>query len=337
MEKIELQRTESTVRMSFSETGESAGRVIEAKELGFSYEGTPVFSGLSFLINKGERVVFLGTNGCGKSTLTKLIASRLTGYEGSLDIGYNIEIGYYDQQLAGLSDSATVFSELKNAYPSLDDLKIRDTLALFLFVGDDVFREVSKLSGGERARLALAKLMLKKVNLLLLDEPTNHLDIGSLEALENALLAFGGTIVAVSHDRYFINRIATRIIELDKDTERGLNDFPLEEYDDAYGEYMNMRRLRREAREEAHRECAAAPSSSKEEYERRKAKKQSERNLERKIERAKEKIASLEGELSEIEARLLGDAATDYKLAMELDARRSEIEDELLSLYELVM
>ncbi len=335
MEKIELApKDPKNIRMSFALEEESAGDVILAKELSFSYGKTPLINNLSFLVRRYERVLFLGANGTGKSTLMKLLNSMLTPTHGSVTLGYNIKIGYFDQENRGLTESKTVFEELRDEYPTKTDLELRSTLALFLFDADDIVRTVSTLSGGERARLTLAKLILKKVNLLIMDEPTNHLDIGSAEALENALLAFDGTIVAVSHDRYFINRIATRIIELAPLTERGMIDYSLESYDDAYTEYMKMREQKRAS------EIAAAPvkeSTSKQSYEERKRELAEKRSSEKKIERAKEKIKSLEAELEKLDEELFGEAASDYMRAAEIDTRKNEIEEELLELYELVM
>ncbi len=336
MERIELApKDEKNIRLSFATDEQSANDVLEARELGFSYGETPLINDLSFLIRRYERVMFLGRNGCGKSTLMKLINSSLVPKHGRLVLGYNIKIGYYDQENRGLCESNTVFEELRSEYPTKTDLELRSTLALFLFDADDIARQVSTLSGGERARLTLAKLILKKVNLLVLDEPTNHLDIGSCEALEEALLAFDGTIIAVSHDRYFINKIATRIIELDPYRERGMLDYPLESYDDAYAEYMRLREIRK-ADDSASR-TTTAPSDAKADYESKKRENAQRRSNERKIERARLKIEELEAELEELDRELFGEAASDYMRASEIDARKSEIEDELLELYELVL
>jgi len=335
MEKIELAPREGrSIRMSFSAESESAGDVMIARSLGFSYGEKPLIRNLSFLIKKGERVMFLGPNGSGKSTLMKLMNSRLAPTEGSLELGYNIKIGYYDQENRGLTESNTVFEEMRSEYPDKTDLELRSTLALFLFTADDIDKSISTLSGGERARLTLSKLILKKVNLLIMDEPTNHLDIGSCEALENALIAFPGTIIAVSHDRYFINRIATRIIELSPNEERGMLDCVLEDYDDAFEVYMRMRE----------RVALSAPSedkkpkeSAKQSYEEQKRKAAERRGEERKIERAKKRITELEEKLSELERELFGEAATDYVRAAEIEEEKGKIEGELLELYELVM
>ena len=335
MEKVApVSRDPKNIRLSFATEEESVNDVMTVEGLSFSYSDTPLIRDISFLVRRGERVLFLGSNGCGKSTLMKLINSMLVPNAGKITLGYNIKIGYYDQENRGLSDSNTVFGELREEYPDKTDLELRSTLALFLFDADDITRPVSTLSGGERARLTLAKLILKKVNLLIMDEPTNHLDIGSAEALENALLAFSGTIIAVSHDRYFINRIATRIIELAPECERGLYDCPLEDYDDAFGEYMRLRELRREKAEEVK---VVEVTDAKLSYEEKKRENARRRGEEKRRERAEKRISELEDELSRLDEELFGSAATNYVRAAEIDARKGEIEEELLELYEIVM
>ena len=336
MELVELApKDEKNIRLRFATEEDSAGNVIEVKDLDFSYGERTLIKNLSFLIRRNERVMFLGANGTGKSTLMKLINSMLTPTRGKITLGYNIKIGYYDQENRGLTDSNTVFGELRAAYPDKTDLELRSTLALFLFDADDIQRGVSTLSGGERARLTLAKLILKKVNLLIMDEPTNHLDIGSCDALENALLAFEGTIVAVSHDRYFINRIATRIIELAPERDNGMIDYPLESYDDAFTEYMRIRESRNLMLAGAKK--TAEITDAKADFEEKKREKARARSEEKKRERAEIKIKELEAELDKLESELFGEAATDYVRAAEIEQRKAEIEEELLTLYELVM
>ena len=336
MEKVELApKAPKDIRLTFNPETESAGDVIEAKGVGFSYDGQRIIENLSFLVRRYERVMFLGPNGSGKSTLMKLINSRLTPTEGKITLGYNIKIGYYDQENRSLSMNKTVFEEMHDEYPDKTHLELRSTLALFLFGAEDIDKPISTLSGGERARLTLAKLILKKVNLLVLDEPTNHLDIGSCEALEHALLAFEGTVVAVSHDRYFINRIATRIVELDKTKPSGMTDYLLEDGDDAFSEYMRLREIRRT--QAADSQPVLKKSDSKADYEEKKRQNALERSRQRKIDEAKKKIEALEGELEALDEELFGSAASDYIRAAEIDKRKTEIEEELLSLYELVM
>ena len=340
MEKVELSPPPpKDIRLKFNAEEESATDVIEAKELSFSYGTSTLINNISFLIRRYERVLFLGKNGCGKSTLMKLINSMLTPTHGKITLGYNIKIGYYDQENRGLSLNKTVFDELHDEYPEKKDGELRSVLALFLFGPDDIIKPISVLSGGERARLTLAKLMLKKVNLLIMDEPTNHLDIGSAEALENALLAFDGTIIAVSHDRYFINRIATRIIELDKNNERGLSDYLLEDYDDAYTEYMRIRQAAKDAKLIANASVSSQPkeSSSKQEYEQRKRENAERRSEEKRKRDAEAKIEKLEKELEKLEEELFGEAATNYVRAAQIEQQKAQIEEELLSLYEIIM
>ncbi len=334
MERIELAPPPPReIRMSFTADGAKANDVIGARKLTFSYTGAPLLSGVSFRVRRGERVLLLGANGCGKSTLVKLLAGRLTPNAGFVDLGHGITVGYYDQENRDLSDSKTVFSELRDAYPSKTDGEIRGILALFLFCGEDVFKQISTLSGGERARLTLAKLMLRRVSLLILDEPTNHLDVGSREALESAIAAFDGTVIAVSHDRYFIDRTATRIIELDRAAEGGLVDYSLLESDSAYGEYLRLRAAARPTA--AHEE--KLESDAKLLYEQKKRENAERRAAERRRERAERRVAELEDELAALETELYSSAAQNYVRAAEIDTRKNEIEEELLSLYELTM
>ena len=336
MERVELApKAPKDIRMSFSVEEASANDVVEAKNVSFSYGEKTLIRDLSFLVRKNERVMFLGPNGCGKSTLMKLINSLLAPNTGSITLGYNIKVGYYDQENRGLSQSKTVFEEMRDEYPEKKDLELRSALALFLFGAEDIDKPISTLSGGERARLTLAKLILKKVNLLIMDEPTNHLDIGSCDALENALLAFDGTIIAVSHDRYFINRIATRIIELDPDRDGGKLDCVLEDYDDAFAEYLRLREIRRS--DEKKESPLQKSSDSKLDYEQKKRENAQRRAAEKKMERAHARIKELEAETERLDEELFGTAATDYVRAAEIDKRKNEIEEELLSLYELVM
>ena len=336
MELIELApKAPRDIRVRFTAEEESAGDIMEVKELTFDYGAKALIRNLSFLIRKDERVMFLGPNGSGKSTLMKLMNSMLVPKAGRITLGYNIKIGYYDQENRGLCESKTVFEEMHDEYPEKTDLELRSTLALFLFGADDIDKRISTLSGGERARLTLAKLILKKVNLLIMDEPTNHLDIGSCEALESALIAFPGTIIAVSHDRYFINKVATRIIELDPTSDKGMRDYELESYDDAFTEYMRMRQIIRERNTAA--SAIEKHSDSKAEYEERKRENAKRRGEEKRIKQATEKIPKLEAKIAELEAELFGEAASDYVRATEIEEEKARLEEELLELYELVM
>nr|MCR5747291.1 ATP-binding cassette domain-containing protein [Lachnospiraceae bacterium] len=188
--------------------------VLTLSGLSKAYPGTPLFNDISLDIRRGEHVAVIGNNGAGKTTLLKIIMGLVEADSGSFQMGVNVKPGYYDQEHQVLHAEKTLFQEISDSFPELDNTRIRNTLAAFLFYGDDVFKQVSALSGGERGRLSLAKLMLGNANFLILDEPTNHLDITSKEILENALNEYEGTVLYVSHDRYFINSTASRILDL---------------------------------------------------------------------------------------------------------------------------
>jgi ATP-binding cassette subfamily F protein 3 len=202
MEKLEAPEKETRgIRMRFTSSIASGNDVLNVKKLSMGFGQKRLFSDLDFLVKRNDRLLIIGPNGCGKSTLIKLMMKRLSPLSGRIEEGYNVEIGYYDQENQNLDESKTVLDELWDAYPTLPEQKIRSTLAWFNFFAEDVCKTVGVLSGGERARLTLSKLILSHMNLLILDEPTNHLDIDSKEALESALEEFDGTIIAVSHDR----------------------------------------------------------------------------------------------------------------------------------------
>ena len=188
--------------------------MLTVEELEKSYDGKRLFTDLSFEIRRGERVALIGRNGTGKTTILKILRSLVQADGGSFRYGTHVTVGYYDQEQQELHPDKTPFSELSDAYPRLTETKLRNVLAAFLFTGEDVFKRNTDLSGGERGRLSLAKLMLSDANILILDEPTNHLDMESKEILEQALNDYTGTVLYVSHDRYFINRTATRILSL---------------------------------------------------------------------------------------------------------------------------
>ena len=193
---------------------ESGNDVLHVEDLTKSFGTHSLFSHLDFDVKRGEKVAIIGKNGTGKTTLLKIIQGLVAPNEGYLQLGTKVHIGYYDQEHHVLHDQKTLFDEISDAYPTLNNTQIRSTLAAFLFTGDDVYKQISMLSGGEKGRMSLAKLMLSDANFLLLDEPTNHLDIVSKEILESAVSGYEGTVLYVSHDRYFINRTATRILEL---------------------------------------------------------------------------------------------------------------------------
>ncbi len=313
-----------SIRFSFNDAGESGNDVLSVRSLAKAFPGKPLFRDLSFEVKKRDHLLILGANGCGKSTLIKLLLGKLPPDNGRIEFGYNVSVGYYDQENQNLDPRKTVLEELWDAYPTLTQTEIRNTLALFLFRGDDIEKTVSVLSGGERARLTLAKLILSKMNVLILDEPTNHLDIQSREALENALSAFDGTIIAVSHDRYFIEKLATRILYL---TPTGCDDFR-----GGYEAYLAYKERTTVPPEETREETA--PSSPKEQYLARKQETARLRQREKRRVAVAAEIEALEKRLVEIQDELFGDAASDYKRAAALYDERTSTEDRLMQLYE---
>lgn len=326
MEKVEKPKdAPKAIRFTLNSSGESGNEVAEAKGLTMGFGQNLLFRDLSFLVKKHDRLFIYGPNGCGKSTLIKLLLGQLEPIAGTIEFGYNVTVGYYDQENQNLDEDSTVLDELWNAYPNLTQTEIRNTLALFQFRGEDIEKEVRVLSGGERARLTLAKLILSKMNLLILDEPTNHLDIESREALENALKSFDGTIITVSHDRYFMQQLATRFVDLGD----GGRDFL-----GTYDEYMLWRENRAAERENALADFTPVETTQKEEYlERKKSNAEKRRIEKRKAEIARE-IKKLEKELVDIDDLLFGEAATDYVRAAELTDRKTTVEDLLMQLYE---
>lgn len=326
MEKVAKPKAPpKSISFTLNSSGESGNDVCEIKRLTMGFGANILFRDLSFLVKKHDRLFIWGPNGCGKSTLIKLLLGQLEPITGTIDFGYNVTVGYYDQENQNLDEDNTVLDELWNAYPNLTQTEIRNTLALFLFRGDDIEKEVRVLSGGERARLTLAKLILSRMNLLILDEPTNHLDIESREALENALSQFDGTIIAVSHDRYFTQKLATRFIDLGD----GGRDFR-----GSYEDYQLWREGRKlDTAVETHN-FKPVEQSQKEEYLERKKSQAEKRKLEKRRKDIEREVKKLESELVEIDDLLFGDAATDYIRAAELSDRKITVEDRLMQLYE---
>lgn len=342
MERLERpQDAPKGISMRFSEAMASGNDVLEVRGLSMAFPGKPLFSGLNFLIKRGDRALVVGGNGCGKSTLLKLILGQLSPVSGSVTPGYNVEIGYYDQENQNLTPENTVLDELWNTYPTLPEAKIRGTLGLFRFTGEEVFKPVSVLSGGERARLTLSKLMLSKINVLILDEPTNHLDMDSREALEEALAQFDGTVLAVSHDRYFVEKLATRILELKPGApfDGDLLDFTVTHPGNGFTELTEYRAARTAEHTAPDHPSAsdtgdAALSAGKEQYLRGKQAASDARKKKTRLEKLQKECEDLEREIAQIEEELFGSAASDYLRAAELDQRKSEAEDRLLAIYE---
>lgn len=308
------------IRFAFRSLPGGGQDVLITEDLGMSFDGTRIFSGCSAHIVKGEKVFLLGSNGCGKTTFIKDILGLYEPTEGVVRIGANIEIGYYDQIQENLDMDKTIFDELHDTYPNMTQTEIRNALAVFLFKGEDVFKEIRKLSGGERARVELAKLMLRPVNFLIMDEPTNHLDIESREALEQALAGYDGTMLMVSHDRYFINKLADRILYMTAD---GFTNY-IGGYDDFA-----------EKRVETAAQTTAKEKPKNLDYAEQKRLAAEKRKLINRYKKVEELIAGIEDEIAELNNEMAKpENATDFVKAAELAGKADEKSAELDALYE---
>ena len=326
MERLERPVDEQHVRFSFEARRRTGDDVLKVRGLAKGFEGRRLFENFDLHLRAGDRVAIIGPNGVGKSTLLNIIARKLKADAGEVEFGANVDLGYYEQHQTGLDPEKDVLNELWDAFPRLDLDRVRSVLALFLFTGDDVYKKISMLSGGEKGRVSLCKLMLKRDNLLLLDEPTNHLDMDSREVLEGALEDFDGTILTVSHDRYFINRVADRIIEMRPDG--------VKEYLGNYDDYLEKKR-----REEAGLEDAAASGMTKTQLDKQRRKerllREGKKALEKQLEAAEARIADAEKEIQDLEARM-----ADPELyqrpdeARETARRHAELQAGMDALYE---
>ena len=298
-----------SIRFDFTAELVSGNEVLNAGDISMGFGGRELFRNAELHIRRGERVFLLGPNGCGKTTLLKILNGTLTPRSGYIQPGAKVRVGYYDQTQAGLDNDKMVIDEIWDAYPRLSQTEVRNALAAFLFRGEEVFAEVGKLSGGERARILLLKLMLARDNFLLLDEPTNHLDITSCEALEEALSGYDGTVFIVSHDRYFINRLATRIVRL---TEDGCQSFP--------GNYDNYLE-----KFTAQTEETAPPPPKENAYKQRKEAESARRKRQTRLTRLEEAIAENETQVADLGGQMNDPAvAADYEQLMAVTAQWEE-------------
>lgn len=327
LDKPTIARTD--IHMTLTPRCTSGNDVLHIEGLSKTFGAETLFSNLAMDIKRGEHVAIIGDNGTGKTTILKIINELLPADAGSITLGANVHIGYYDQEHHVLHMDKTLFDEISDTYPYLTNTEIRNTLAAFLFTGDDVYKRIGDLSGGERGRMSLAKLMLSESNFLILDEPTNHLDITSKEILEDALNAYEGTVLYVSHDRYFINRTASRILELTGKTlisYLGNYDYYLEKKEALTSTFL--------------KDASPAPaketsSNNKLSWQATKKQQAKARKRENDLKKCEEAIASLEEQLSDIETQMSQpQVATDVAKLQELAKIQEEINEKLSSLYE---
>ncbi|WP_368658298.1 ABC-F family ATP-binding cassette domain-containing protein [Metabacillus halosaccharovorans] len=334
LEKMELMNKplgdEKSANFQFDIERQSGNDVLKATDISVSYDKhQPIISNISFSISRGDSIALVGPNGIGKSTLLKSIVQKLDALTGSFSLGSHVQIGYYDQQQADLTSNKRVLDELWDEYPQQTEKEIRTVLGNFLFSGDDVLKPVSTLSGGEKARLALSKLMLQKANFLILDEPTNHLDLDSKEILENALIDFPGTILFVSHDRYFINRIATKVFEL---SSHNLTEY-LGDYDyflTKKEEILELERLAEEEKKDVSQKISSSASEGKLNYQQEKELKKLERQKQRRIEEIEQSISEIEERIEKNEALLCDPSIyQDHEQVQKINIENEQLNSEL--------
>ncbi|MBQ2258383.1 MAG: ABC-F family ATP-binding cassette domain-containing protein [Lachnospiraceae bacterium] len=317
----------SDMKLTLTPHKTSGNDVLQIQGLSKSFGNQNLFENISFEIKRGEHVAIIGDNGTGKTTLLKIINELIPADSGTIKLGANVEIGYYDQEHHVLHMDKTLFEEISDDYPYLTNTEIRNTLAAFLFTGDDVFKKISALSGGERGRVSLAKLMLSEANFLILDEPTNHLDITSKEILETALNAYEGTVLYVSHDRYFINRTASRILELTQ--QQFVN------YIGNYDYYLEKKDLLTPVSDTAPAATANEPSAQKLDWKQQKESQAIARKKENDLKKCEAQIEKLESRNSELDTEMAKpENATNVAKLQEIAKEQESITAELEILYE---
>ena len=328
---------QNEMRLLFMPREASGNDVLVAKDLGKSFDGKRLFSHGTFSIQRGEHVAVIGDNGTGKTTLLKILNGLIQADEGEFRLGSKVKIAYYDQEHAVLHMEKTLFDEIQDTYPDMNNTRVRNVLAAFLFTGDDVYKRVGDLSGGERGRVSLAKLMLSDANFLILDEPTNHLDIQGKEVLEEAIRNYEGTVLYVSHDRYFINQTATRIMELFSnrfDNYIGNYDYYLEKKEDvrSYGDSLQKDVVQNtwvdpeELKKAQEKEAAKQDWASQKEFAAKK------RKWETSLKKAEEEIARLEEKIAEL-STAMEEVGSDAGRLMELHKEQEAAEASLQEQY----
>jgi len=312
----------------------SGNDVLHAEDLSKSYGGQKIFQGVSFDVKRSDKVAIIGPNGVGKSTLFRMLLKEVSTDSGLIRFGTNVFVGYYDQEQAKLDETKTIFEEISDSYPTLTQGQIRNMLAAFVFTGDDVFKPISALSGGEKGRVSLAKIMLSKANTLMLDEPTNHLDMFSKEVLESAINRYEGTCIYISHDRYFINKTAEKILEL---TPEGVI-----LYNGNYDYYLEKKaeRARNEAEkalQNPQKATTAAPaqpiSETKNDWLKQKEQQAAERKLANKIKKIETEIEETENAIAKADEDMAA-CGTDFSKANEIFAEKTKLEEKLEKLFE---
>ncbi|MDP7993269.1 ABC-F family ATP-binding cassette domain-containing protein [Bacillus sp. MHSD_36] len=308
---------------------QSGNDVLQVKDATIGYDEDPIIEHVTMRLTRGDSVALVGPNGIGKSTLLKSIVNKLPLLHGDVSFGSNVSVGYYDQEQANLTSSKRVLNELWDEYPLQPEKEIRTILGNFLFTGDDVLKPVSSLSGGQKARLALAKLMMQKSNLLILDEPTNHLDLNSKEILENALIDYPGTLLFVSHDRYFINRVTTTVVELSTEgAQEYLGDYDY--YVEKKNEMIERAEFEQQEQQENQAPVQKTVAQEKLNYLEEKERKKLERQRTRKIEELEQNIVQFEEEIATLEDQLcLPEIYADYEKASEITTKKQALQEQL--------
>ena len=322
---------DNQMRISLEPRFISGNDVLTVEGLSKAFPGQTLFTDINFEIKRGERVALIGNNGTGKTTILKILNGIVAADTGRFALGSKVQIGYYDQEHHVLHMEKTIFQEISDTYPTLTETEIRNMLAAFLFTGDDVFKLISSLSGGERGRVSLAKLMLSEANFLILDEPTNHLDIASKEILEEALNSYTGTVLYVSHDRYFINQTATRIMDL---TNQAIVNY-IGDYDYYLEKKDEMTRIYAPAQETAAQEVKENVSETKLTWQQQKEEQALKRKRENELKKVEARIEELETRDKEIdETMVLPDICTNVAECTKLSREKAAIAEELEGLYE---
>ena len=322
---------DNQMRISLEPRFISGNDVLTVEGLSKAFPGQTLFTDINFEIKRGERVALIGNNGTGKTTILKILNGIVDADAGRFALGSKVQIGYYDQEHHVLHMEKTIFQEISDTYPTLTETEIRNMLAAFLFTGDDVFKLISSLSGGERGRVSLAKLMLSEANFLILDEPTNHLDIASKEILEEALNSYTGTVLYVSHDRYFINQTATRIMDL---TNQAIVNY-IGDYDYYLEKKDEMTRIYAPVQETAAQEVKENVSETKLTWQQQKEEQALKRKRENELKKVEARIEELETRDKEIdETMVLPDICTNVAECTKLSREKAAIAEELEGLYE---